>query len=102
MQRIDSNKTYKIPSTLPLHMDIWYGYGNLLIYAGEILALVGIVLVAYSLIRERMKDRVETGRKPTRKGLPYPDLYYWHILQQRTSVARRIKRAIWKERSHGV
>jgi hypothetical protein len=75
---------------------------RLLIYAGSVLALLGVLLVLYAVIRERLEERVESGEKPERTGLPYPDLYYWHVLKQRSSLGARMRRAFRKGKSQGV
>lgn len=83
-------------------MQFWVGYGAMLIVVGQLLAVLGVLLVLYFIIRQKLQERVESGIKPDRRGLPYPDLYYWHVLRQRSSLSSRIKRAFRKEKSEGI
>jgi hypothetical protein len=83
-------------------MQLLSTYAAALIVIGQVLALVGFVLILYMAIRQRLQDRVESGEKPRRHGLPYPDLYYWHILRQRSSLGARIRRAFKRQKSEGV
>lgn len=83
-------------------MQLLSTYAATLIVIGQVLALVGFVLILYMAIRQRLQDRVESGEKPRRHGLPYPDLYYWHILRQRSSLGARIRRAFKRQKSEGV
>ncbi len=77
-------------------------YAAVLIVAGQVLAVAGVLLVIYVAIRRRLQERVESGKKPERRGLPYPDLYYWHVLRQRSSLAGRIRRAFRKGKYEGM
>ena len=77
-------------------------YAAVLIVAGQVLAVAGVLLIAYLAIRQRMHEKVEVAEKPERRGLPYPDLYYWHVIRQRSSLGERIKRVFKKGRSQGM
>ncbi|MBU7005015.1 MAG: hypothetical protein HXS50_05570 [Theionarchaea archaeon] len=75
-------------------MSVVDNYAALLIIVGQVLAVGGVLLVLVLAIHRRLQDRVESGKRPDRTGLPYPDLYYWHVLRQRSSVSGKIKRGL--------
>ena len=77
-------------------------YAALLIIIGQVLAVAGVLLVLALAIHRRLQERVESGERPERTGLPYPDLYYWHVLRQRSSLTGRIRRALKKGKSEGM
>jgi len=83
-------------------MQLWADYGAVLIVVGQLLAVLGVLIILYFIIRQRLQERVETGKKPDRTGLPYPDLYYWQVLRQRSSVMGRIRRVFRREKSQGI
>jgi hypothetical protein len=83
-------------------MQFWVGYGAFLIAVGELLAVLGVIIVLYIVIRQKLQERVETGEKPKRHGLPYPDLYYWHVLRERNSLGDRIKRLFRRGKYEGM
>ncbi len=78
------------------------GYAAVLIVFGEVLAVVGVLIVLYFLIRQRLSERVESAKKPERRGLPYPELSYWYVLRERSSLGRRIKRLFLRQKSEGI
>jgi hypothetical protein len=77
-------------------------YAAVLIISGQVLAVVGFLLVIYVAIRQRMQEKVEVAERPERRGLPYPDLYYWHVMRQRSSLGERIRRVFRKGKSEGM
>jgi hypothetical protein len=77
-------------------------YAAFLIIIGQVLAVAGVLLVLLIALHRRFQERVESGERPERTGLPYPDLYYWHVLRQRSSFSGRIKRALKKGKSEGM
>jgi len=64
--------------------------------------VVGVLIVLYFLIRQRLSERVESAKKPERRGLPYPELSYWYVLRERSSLGRRIKRLFLRQKSEGI
>ncbi len=87
-------------------MQLLTGYAAVLIVVGQVLAVLGVILVIYFTIRQRLQERVRSGKKPGKKpgrrGLPYPDLYHWHILQQRHPLGRRVRQVFVKEKTPGI
>jgi len=83
-------------------MPIVADYATLLIITGQVLAVIGVLLVIGIAIHRRLQDRVESGEKPERTGIPYPDLYYWHVLRQRSSISARVKRALKRGKYEGM
>jgi len=78
------------------------GYAAVLIVVGQVLAVLGVILVVYFTIRQRLQERVQPGKKPGRRGIPYPDLHYWHVLRQRHPLGRRVRQAILKGKTPGI
>ena len=78
------------------------GYAALLIVFGEVLAVVGVLIVLYFLIKQRLSERVESAKKPERRGLPYPELSYWYVLRQRSSIGKRLKKIFSRQKYQGV
>lgn len=78
------------------------GYAAVLIVVGQVLAVLGVILVIYFTIRQRLQERVKPARKPGRRGLPYSDLYFWHVLRQRHPLGRRVRQAFLKGKTPGI
>ncbi len=88
---LESKKSFKNSPAVD-SMQFWVGYGAALIVVGQLLAVLGVIIVVSVFIRKKLANRVKSGKKPERHGLPYPDLYYWHVVRNRQSLANKIKR----------
>ncbi len=83
-------------------MQLFLGYAALLIVVGQVLAVLGVILVIYFSVRQRLQERARPAKKRRRKGLPYPDLHYLHVLRQRYPVGRRLRQAFLKGKTPGI
>ncbi len=95
-------KDFKIFQQCLSGMQLLDEYAAVLIVSGQVLAVVGILLFIYIALRQRIEERVEVAERPERHGLPYPDLYYWHVIRQRSSIGEKIRQVFRKGRSEGM